>query len=203
MKSKVCHLISSHSPIDQILAEAEKTAAYAGLEKQDALQLRLLAEEMTGILKGIAGDFSADFQIEESNRKFQLRLTAAVRLNREKKDRLIAVSSSGKNNAYHGVMGKIGQIFEAYMDHYDEVSAYCKENGINLSQSDMLMGGSSLQPDGLVTWSLNRYKDTVKDRQLNERWDELEQSIVASIADDITVSIRNDKAEIIITKRFH
>lgn len=203
MKSKVCHLISSRSPIDPILAEAEKTAAYAGLEKQDALQLRLLSEEMTGILKGIAGDFSADFWIEESNKKFQLHLAAGVRLNREKKDQLIAVSTSGKNDAYHGIMGKIGQIFEAYMDHYDEVSAYCTKNGINLSQTDMLTGGSSLQPDGFVVWSFNRYKDTVKDQRLDERWDELEQSIVASIADDITVSVRNNQAEIIVTKRFH
>ena len=203
MKSKVCHLISSASPITQILSEAEKTAAYAGLEKHGTLQLRLLAEEMTGILRGIAGNFSADFWIEESNKKFQLHLSADVRLNREKKDQLIAVSSSGKNDAYHGISGKIGRIFEAYMDRYDDISQYCSENGIDLSRTDMLTGGASLQPDGFLMWSLGQYRETVKEQQVPEQWDELEHSIVASIADDITVRLKNGKSEIIITKRFH
>lgn len=202
MKSKICHLRSSHTPITPILQEAEKTAAYAGLGKHESLQLRLLAEEMTGILKGIAGEFEADFWIEESYHEFTLHLSAEVRLNKEGKEKLVSMSTSGQNDIHRGVMGKIGRIFEAYLDSYDEVSSYCTQNGISLGHTNMLLDGAGMQPDGLIMWSLSQYKDSVKEAKEQESWDELEQSIVASLADEITVRIRNHKAEIIITKIF-
>ena len=51
------------------------------------------------------------------------------------------------------------------------------------------------------TWTLNRYKDSVRDSE--ESWDELEKSIIANLADDVAVSVKGNKVEILITKNFN
>ena len=50
MKTDVCTLKNDKSSLGAILAEAEKSAQYNGLSKKQTLQLRLLAEELAGML---------------------------------------------------------------------------------------------------------------------------------------------------------
>ena len=52
-------------------------------------------------------------------------------------------------------------------------------------------------------WRLSEYKGDVARRKDNERiaaWDELEKSIVANIADDISIGIKGETVMIVITK---
>ena len=54
-------------------------------------------------------------------------------------------------------------------------------------------------------WSLQRYKsalDGIEDMETEDAWDELEKSIVASIADDVQVSVKGSSVEIAIFKNF-
>ena len=49
-------------------------------------------------------------------------------------------------------------------------------------------------------WTLARYKDSQKDNE--EPWDELEKSIIANIADDVSVAVKGKNVEIVIIKNF-
>ncbi|HCH28618.1 MAG TPA: hypothetical protein DEW35_03830 [Ruminococcaceae bacterium] len=58
-----------------------------------------------------------------------------------------------------------------------------------------------------IIWSMNKYKTEIdSDRNINtefkDAWDELEKSIVASIADDVVVKITGSVVEISIKKAF-
>ena len=201
MKSTVCHFDGSNEALENILSETERTAAYANLGKKEALQLRLLAEELTGILRGVACDFEADFWIEEEDGTFRLNLSADTRLDREKKDKLISFSSRGENEADRGIMGKIAGIFELYMDSYDEVGTYCAESGIVLPSMQMMDSGNMMLNGDCQIWSLQNYKSNILSGH-KEEWDELERSIVANLADDVTVGVRNQKVRLTVIKTF-
>ena len=49
-------------------------------------------------------------------------------------------------------------------------------------------------------WTLKRYKDA--ERNNKEPWDELEKSIIANLADDLTVGVKGRQATIVVTKKF-
>ena len=51
-------------------------------------------------------------------------------------------------------------------------------------------------------WSLRKFEDESKKDTENETWDELEKSIVANIADDVSVKIVGTSVEIIVSKAF-
>ena len=50
-------------------------------------------------------------------------------------------------------------------------------------------------------WTLENYKNNTK-KEKEEAWDELEKSVIASVADDIVVGVKGKRADIIITKKF-
>ena len=49
-------------------------------------------------------------------------------------------------------------------------------------------------------WNLEQYKQQAKAE--TEAWDELEKSVLASVADDVTVGVKGNRAEIVIVKNF-
>ena len=51
-------------------------------------------------------------------------------------------------------------------------------------------------------YNIEEYKNYVKKEEKKEEWDELEKSVIASVADDITVGIKGTSAEIVIIKKF-
>ena len=89
-------------------------------------------------------------------------------MNKKIKNDLIAVSSSGKNEAAKGVMGKIRDVVENML--YPEDSYY------NSSYVAYHLETAALREDG---WSLNKYKKSQKAN--SEPWDELEKSIIANL----------------------
>ncbi|MBQ2202799.1 MAG: hypothetical protein II412_09495 [Clostridia bacterium] len=56
MKTDVIEITANGTGFTRVLEETERAAAYRGLEPKQALRLRLLAEEMTGMLKTLVGD---------------------------------------------------------------------------------------------------------------------------------------------------
>ncbi len=57
------------------------------------------------------------------------------------------------------------------------------------------------------SWSMSTYVSRVRSRlgelaEADEAWDELEKSIVANLADEVTVNIVGNAVEIVITKTF-
>lgn len=197
MKSNVCKIDNGIKDLEAILAESEKIAAANNLGEKQTLQLRLLCEEVDGMLPKILGEFDGDFWIEFEDGICKLNaLIEFKEFTVEKKAELISVATNKKNAAVKGLVDKI---WVAIMDFFLEEGTY--------DTSEMPATTHYIPTEdwgGVVyyrLWGLEQYKSTIKQED-EEAWDELEKSIIASIADDVIVGVRGKKASIVIVKKF-
>ena len=196
MKTDVIVVSSQGRQMETALREAEKVSAYKGLSPKGALHLRLLTEEMMGMMRSITGEASGEFWIEDQDGVYQLHLRVETRMNMEKRESLLKASTTGKNESAKGLMGKLRDFFDRGAD--DE------------SFSPLMMAGMYDDPMASSmdwAWAMSRYEEAVsarmkqEDEQAAEAWDELEKSVVARVADEVKVSIRGNNAEMIIIKK--
>lgn len=191
MNSKVINISKYEDNLSAILSEAQIASAEAGLDAKKALRIRLLAEELIGMLKELSGIFEGTFRLNRDGSKFEFvtQIYMFADMDKKTKNEFIGVSSSKKNAAAKGVMGKIRDVVENMM--YPNNAAF-GVNDINYQlETDILLGN---------TWSLNQYR---RDQIGNEEpLAELEKSIIANLADDVTVSIKGKNVEVVITKTF-
>ena len=116
------------------------------------------------------------------------------------RDEILSVSKSGKNAAATGIMNKIRAAAEVMLANYSQSAALT--NALYADPyPDYYHMGYIVQPEDYTNqWSLSQYKENAKEDK--EAWDELEKSIIANLADDVTVGIINGKVEIIAVKNF-
>jgi hypothetical protein len=62
------------------------------------------------------------------------------------------------------------------------------------------MGSANV--DYAYLWSLDQYRSTVDRSERAEEWDELEKSVIASVADDVVVGVKGKRADIVVIKKF-
>ena len=197
MKTDICAISNDKSTYQAIFTQVEKAAGYNGLEKKQALHLRLLAEELVSMLPELLEVGSGEFWIENSGREFELHASIQARsISAFDKENIIAVSSSGKNAAAKGILSKIELVAANMLGGFLEGSQLAAESGFY----DFYDMGAVVQTMYINTWSLNSYKENVNDN--TEEWDELEKSIIANLADDVIVGVKGKKVDIIIKKRF-
>jgi len=183
MKTDVIRVSSKGTQMETALTQVEKVAAYKGLTGKNALHLRLLTEEMMGMMRSITGETEGKFWIEDEENVYQLHLQVATRMDSGKRDQLLSASSTGKNESAKGLMGRLRDFFD--WGSYEEFE-YCSSP---LLMPEMLEHSSSPMMD--VEWSMSRYESSLysrvqeKDPKAMEAWDELEQSVVKHVADDI------------------
>ena len=189
MKTDSIIISNDGGGMKEALIQAEKAAVFKELAKRDALHLRLLTEEMLGMMRSITGERTGRFWIEDQDGVFRLYLQVHTPMDSAKQERLLAASKSGKNDAAKGVMGRIRAFFEP----------------IAWTDTPVSMQVDGMQPS--MTWSMNAYRQNVKEELENDRegaaeaWDELEKSVVSNIADDVRVSIRGHEVEMVILKK--
>ena len=199
MKSDVLVVSSKGKRIETALEMAEKVAAFKGLSRKDTLQLRLLTEEMMGMMRAITGETEGKFWIEDEDGEYQLHLQVKTRMNSEKREQLIEASTSGKNESARGLMGRLRDFFDWVSD--EELSDFSSP----LLLPDMFENSTSPTLDW--EWSMMRYEEALSNRvnsndpAAKEAWDELEKSVVRHVADDVKVAIRGGIAELIILKK--
>ena len=199
MKTDVIAVSARPDRIGAMLEQADKVAAYKGLTGKNALHLRLLTEEMAGMMQSITGASEGWFWVEEEDGEYKLHLQVRTLLNTDSRDKLLKASTSGKNESAKGLMGRLRDFFD--WGSYEEFE-YCSSP---LLMPEMLEHSSSPMMD--VEWSMSRYESSLysrvqeKDPKAMEAWDELEQSVVKHVADDIRVSIRNGVVEMTIIKK--
>ena len=198
MKSNVCKIEKGSKDLDAILKESEKVAVYNGLNQKQTLQLRLLCEEMDGMLPNIIDDFSGDIWFEFENGICKVNVSIQFdEFSFDKKERLIGIAKNKKNAAAIGIVGKIRSVIEDFFLDGKSLQPYVVSSGLfNLAT------GYSEGVDYSYLWSLGQYKNTVKEEQA-EDWDELEKSIIASLADDVIVGVKGKRANIVIVKNFN
>ena len=198
MKSNVCKIEKGTGDLDIILRESQKVAQYNDLDHKQTMQLRLLCEELDGMLPNIIDDFDGDFWIEFAEGICQLHVSVKFdEFTVEKKEALINVSTNKKNAAAVGIVGKIRSGFENIFLNDDA----CRLGSI-MTSSVHSTAGYSEAIDFSCIWSLEQYRNSVNKETQAEAWDELEKSVIASIADDVIVGIKGKQAHIIVVKKF-
>ena len=198
MKSNVCKIENGIQDLEAILKESEKVAVYNELNHKQTLQLRLLCEEMDGMLPKIISGFDGDFWIEFENGVCKVNASIEIdRFTAEKKKELVAVSKNKKNAAVSGIGGRIRSVLEDMFLDEDVVRNYdISMNSFNFANSFAVGTNYSYM------WSLGQYKNGVDKEEKAEDWDELEKSVIASVADDVVVGVKGRRADIVIIKKF-
>lgn len=193
MRSDVVHIKKDGTGLQEALAQTEAVAAYKKLPRKEALHLRLLTEEMAGMLRAMTGEKEGDFWIEDEEGKFKLHLLTNTFVNAEMREKLMGVSTSGKNISARGFIGKMVELFETSFEPMDGSGAvYSSEPLFH----DYTGAGYTL------AWSLNSYRNAAASGEIaKDDWDELEKSVVVSLADEIEVGVRGNVVELVITKK--
>ena len=198
MISDIIEITSSGENMGTALDLSRKVAAYSDLSAKGALHLRLLAEEMMGMMRSITGETKGKFWIEGDEDVYQLHLIVDAALSKEKRQQLLNASTSGKNEANRSFMGRLRDFFFRSVD--DEIAAY------NNSVLAAGVTSDSYKPVTDWEWSLLRYQNNLsamkeKKPEAAEAWDELEKSVVSSVADDVKVNIQGFQTEMTIIKK--
>ena len=193
MKSHVHKIKKGTEVLDEIFVESEKVAKYNELNHKQALQLRLLCEELVNMLPAIVSNFSGDFWIETKDDAYELCVSVSVDdMDAETRDRLIQVSKNNKNASVVGITGKIRAVFD-YMA--------MGSNDPMISPAGRYGFGTSI--DFSQIWSLQQYRNGLqKGEKESKEWDEFEKSIIAKIADDVIVGVQGKNVNMIIKKKF-
>ena len=207
MAADIIRITSQGQGRKEALAATEKAGLDGGLERKEILRLRLLAEELVGMLRGIAGDVEADFWLERKDREYTLHLGADVTMTREMREQILKVSTSGENAAAVGFMGKIREMIAAALLPRESSSLL---SGLSAGLMIMASNSSPSAQRAAVdsfSWSMKQYRDMVSSGMTESEtaraaWDELEKSIVASVADEVSVCVTGSHAEISIFKSF-
>ena len=161
---------------------------------------------MNGKLKAITFSYddavSQDVRLIELLNKYNLKGTCNLNSqlmeeDADKKDELIGIAKNKKNAAVVGIVGKIRDAIENMILDEDRMQA------LALSTHSMGAGtGYSEGVDYAYLWKLEEYRNSVKKEEQAEAWDELEKSVIASVADDVIVGVKGKNAEIVIIKKF-
>ena len=205
MKSNVCKIENGTKDLAAILKESEKVAVYNELTHKQTLQLRLICEEIDGMLPNIIENFDGDFWIDFEDGVCKVNVSISFEnFTPEKKEELVRVAKNKKNAAATGIVGKIRSTLEdiffegGYFDGVDMSSLESRRFVTDYYDSMDHYSGM----DYACLWSLEKYRSTVTKEENNDKWDELERSVIASVADDIIVGVKGKHADIVITKKF-
>ena len=196
MRSNICKIENGTRDLDEILQESERVAEYNGLSHKETLQLRLLCEEIDGMLPNIIDDFDGELWIDFEGGVCKVNVSIKIpELNTEKKEALIGIANNKKNSAAVGIVGKIRDAIENFFLEEEWKDAWALG-------SVGFGGGCSEGVDYSYLWRLEEYRMSVKKEEQTEAWDELEKSVIASVADDVIVGVKGKCAEVVIIKKF-
>ena len=198
MKSNVCKIESGTKDLAVILDESQRVAEYNGLTHKQTLQLRLLCEEIDGMLPNIIEGFDGELWIDFEDGVCKINVSIKIpEFNSAKKEELIGIAKDKKNSAAIGIVGKIRNAIENFFLSEEAAVAFDAAAG-----AFPLATGYSEGVDYSYLWSLEQYKNAAEKEKQSEAWDELEKSVIASVADDVRVGIKGKQADIVIVKKF-
>ena len=176
MKSDVITIDSRGNGFGEAIAQTGKTAKFVGLDQAESLDLQLLTEEMLSLVRSVTGEVEASFWIESKGKAFQLHMTTKTVMDKEKRFQLIESSTSHRNEAASGFLGKLRDALEEAMTA--EVDR--QDMDLPMDVASDVSGYSTQKPD----------------------WDGFERSILQSVADQVKIGIRGGVVDVTIYKRF-
>ena len=180
---------------DMILDETERIGIFVGLKAREAATLRLLAEEMFGMTKGILAasenvpEWGASFYIENKNKDFTLYLNVKAYIASKAREEFLGVAKDGENASEKSLLGKLKGAFERVIYSLDNTS------------SSMILAESYVYGiDTSIMWSLSDYSDANSEQ--GDEWDGMEKSILIGASDNVTVGVSAHSAHLTVRKDF-
>ena len=172
MKSDVITIDNKGNGFELALSEAEAAAKYRGLDDKQTLQLRILTEELLGMVRSITGEMSCTFWIDSEDKAFTLHLATKTVMDAVKRYQLISVSTENKNEAAKGFLGFLRDKFETAILSSDD-GVWYDMNGMPMDEA----------PE-------------------TEEWDRYERSILRQLSDQIKISVRGSAVDMEVMKAF-
>ncbi len=200
--------------IASAMDETMDFAGKLGLSAKEALRLRLMTEELLGLLAGITdNEYMAQFWLEGNSGKCVLHLSGETRMTTDRRAELLASATSRKNSAAVGIMGKIRDMIDVSLLSLNDVGwsgAITADQPVSAFYSAGME--TSTYAMDMYVWTLRNYRENMMNSDNQDQpeteedvytpWDELERSLIANLADDVRVSVRSDKVDIEVTKAF-
>ena len=166
-------LYDTDDPIQRVIKATEQYGNRLRLKQKNIMQLQLISEELIGIVRNIIEDAKATFWIEGTGLMSRIHLHMPTSVESAEYQKLMKLSTSGRNEAVQNLSGKIWQM---------------TMNGILQKKDDEDKKGRS------YTWSLREFESTGDTSLLGE-------SILASMANDVKVKVTKKSVELIVIKK--
>lgn len=202
MKTEIVDISANGKGIDKALDITERTGAFAGLDKENSLRLRLLSEELIGFFRSFTDELDGTFYLTVTDGSVEIHLATDINMDIKTRNEILSVASTGKNAAAKGIMGKIREMVANITLPDDPESRAKTDQAISLMQLGSQIGAHS----GDYSWAMSSYLASVNNEKNaapeDEDADGLEKSIVERFADDVTVHIVGPKVEVTVLKRF-
>ena len=173
MKSDIIRIDNQGNGFQEALTQTEKAAQYRGLSRKECLQLRLCTEELLSLARSVTGEMKASFWLESEEKRFSLHLSTETVMDREKRKNLIASATSRRNEAANSFLGKLRDAFE----------------------EAMVVEANAEIPEEAMDDMFNRVIEI-------PAWDEYEQSILRSVADEVKIAMRGRLVDMTVIKSF-
>lgn len=189
IKSLICPIEGNSWDTERALNEIDGFSRYQGLGARQSEHLRLLGEELLGMVGGMLDVDEGRFWIEKDGEEYTVNLAAKSIIGGRAK---AILDQTSKNTEYKGVAGivrkaidNMGQMFR------DSGSSY------NFSeQIDAALAGTEIISEEALSWSLNSYTESIERDEKADAWDELEIPVLKKLSKDIIISYRNDRVDV-------
>ena len=178
MKTDLITIDNQGHGFAQALEETQRAAGYRELDRQKALHLQLLTEELLSMARSVTGEMKGDFWIDSEGGRFELHLSTRTVMDREKRDQLLSAATTRKNEAAGTFLGRLRDRFESAMASDPDHSQY-----------DL--------PEDLLSDLPNHQIDA-----MDTEWDGYEASIMRRVADEVKIGIRGGKVDMTVVKDF-
>ena len=141
MKSDSISIDNQGSGFEAALSQTEAAAKFRGLNDREALRLRILTEELLGMVKSITGQMTGTFWIDSEERAFTLHLSTKTKMDALKRYQFISASTENRNEAAMGFLGhkmylqdierKINNLREENLTTEQFIQALSHEGGVS------------------------------------------------------------------------
>ncbi len=115
-RTNTIRLAADNSNIDDAIKTAQRFARKQNIGEHETMQLELLCEESIGIVGTMVDDVKTEFWIEGSGYKYRIHLRFDAKIGSKEYQKLINLSSAGKNEAVKGFAGRIWEVVVMGLD---------------------------------------------------------------------------------------
>ncbi|MBQ6537788.1 MAG: hypothetical protein IJL75_02665 [Eubacterium sp.] len=208
MKSETIRIEGKQTKEIRIADFVEGYCKDKGYDNKTSLRMRLLAEELVCLISSMEMEIEGDFFVESDEKEINLRLNMRTFLYPERKKELMSLATVEKKKP-KGVLGKLSQVVQGFLAGMDEDEVHQMQLAKSIPYGMYGMTGSCMgnqMMESMTAWSLQRYRDAIdesiqNDNNEEEEKDELEKSVLANIADEVSVEIKSNKVLLSVVKK--